>query len=679
MSMLDRRRFLQAAGGAAALTVMSESIARAAAIPASRVHGSIQDVEHVVILMQENRSFDHYFGQLRGVRGYGDPHPARLSTGRSVFHQPDGAGGEVLPFRPDVDDMGLAFLEDLDHSWDGGHGAFNGGRYDRWVPVKSATTMAHLAPRDIPFQQALADAFTICDAYHCSLLGPTDPNRYYMWSGWVGNDGSGGGPVVTNAEAGYAWTTYPERLQAAGVTWRIYQDKGVGLDAAGYWGWTEDAYIGNYGDNSLLYFDRYRTAKPGSPWYDRARVGTENASGEGYFARLRADVVGGRLPQVSWIAAPEAYTEHPNWPVNYGAWYVSHVLDALTANPDVWSRTALLICFDENDGFFDHVVPPTPPSSVIAGASTVSIRHELYTGPDGQVGPYGLGQRVPMLVVSPWSTGGYVCSQTFDHTSLVQLLEKRFGVREPNITPWRRSVCGDLTAAFDFGRTSTGRPTLPSITAYRPPDRNRHDDYVPTPPADPALPQQDPGTRPSRALPYRIDARTPVSGGTLRLRIVNDGTAGAHVQLRMPSTTGPLSYTIGAGDTLTATVPLAARYDVELHGPAGFYRRAWGTSATSPLDAWVVEDGRRDLAALHLRSSATTAQEVSVVDAYGSAAERLTLRPGASAVVRYPTVATGGWYDLTVSTDADSRFGRTAAGRVETGGERTSDPRLSPA
>ena len=202
--------------------------------------------------------------------------------------------------------------------------------------------MAYLTREDIPFHYALADAFTICDAYHCSMLSSTDPNRYYMYTGYSGNDGKGGGPVLGNEEKGYGWTTFPEILEQAGVSWKVYQDTGTGLDAAGGWGWTSDAFIGNYGDNSLLYFNQYRNAQPGNPLYDKARTGTNVKAGDGYFDQLKADVLAGKLPQVSWIAAPEAFCEHPNWPANYGAWYVSQVLDALTADPDVWSRTARL-------------------------------------------------------------------------------------------------------------------------------------------------------------------------------------------------------------------------------------------------------------------------------------------------------------------------------------------------
>src|SRR5689334_4917158 len=301
--------------GAPAVAAAVPDLGKALAIPANHRTGTIRDVEHVIFLMQENRSFDHYFGTLRGVRGFADPHPVTLPSGESVWHQPNGAT-DLLPFRPAVRDLGQTFLPDPPHGWNDTHAAWNAGRYDQWVPNKGVTTMTYHTRADIPYQFALADAFTICDNYHCSLLGPTDPNRYHMWTGWVGNDGSGGGPVINNAEAGYDWSTYPERLERAGVSWKVYQDIGTGLNAAGSWGWTQDPYIGNYGDNSLLYFHRYQNAAPGSPLADRAKTGTDiNPLGRDPLALLtdfREDVRTGRLPSVSYIVAPEAYTEHPN-------------------------------------------------------------------------------------------------------------------------------------------------------------------------------------------------------------------------------------------------------------------------------------------------------------------------------------------------------------------------------
>jgi phospholipase C len=212
---MDRRAFLQLLTAGAATAAFPASIARALEIPANHATGTIRDVEHIVFLMQENRSFDHYFGTLRGVRGFGDPRAVRLPSGDPVWKQPHKDGeGYVLPFHPPTPEssdagLGLTFLEDLAHDWTTTHAAVNDGRHDRWVPSKSATTMAHLTRSDIPYHYALADAFTVCDAYYCSLLGPTDPNRYHMWTGWVGNDGVTGGPAVGNEESGYSWTTYP--------------------------------------------------------------------------------------------------------------------------------------------------------------------------------------------------------------------------------------------------------------------------------------------------------------------------------------------------------------------------------------------------------------------------------------------------------------------------------------
>src|SRR5262249_33772912 len=215
-------------------------------------------------------------------------------SGKPVWHQSDGTT-EVLPFRPQADNLGLQFIQDLPHGWNDTHAAWDNGRYDRWLIAKGTTTMAYLTRQDIPFHFALADAFTICDAYHCSFMGSTDPNRYYMWTGYTGNDGAGGGPVLGNDEVGYSWTTYPERLERAGVSWKISQDAGVGLDGPGFWGWTSDPYIGNYGDNALLYFNQYRTAVPGNPLYDKARTGTNARNGEDFFHLLKADVLAGNL------------------------------------------------------------------------------------------------------------------------------------------------------------------------------------------------------------------------------------------------------------------------------------------------------------------------------------------------------------------------------------------------
>ncbi|MDN3252833.1 phosphocholine-specific phospholipase C [Streptomyces sp. MA25(2023)] len=681
MPDVNRRRFLQVAGATAAFSALSASIERAAALPANHRSGTIEDVEHIVVLMQENRSFDHYFGKLRGVRGFGDPHPVRLDSGKSVWHQAKGDGTEVLPFHPEADDLGMQFLEGLPHGWSDGQDAYHNGKYDRWLPAKGTTTMAYLTREDIPFHYALADTFTVCDAYHCSFIGSTDPNRYYLWSGHTGNDGEGGGPVLGNDELGYDWTTYPERLEEAGISWKIYQDIGDGLDAAGSWGWIDDAYRGNYGDNSLLYFNKYRNAKPGDPWYDKARTGTDVKNGDGYFDRLRADVKADRLPKISWIAAPEAFSEHSNWPSNYGAWYISQVLDALTSNPEVWAKTALFITYDENDGFFDHLVPPLPPKSAAQGRSTVDVSLDVYEGgAKHREGFYGLGPRVPMLVVSPWSKGGFVCSETFDHTSVIRFMERRFGVREPNISPWRRTVCGDLTSAFDFSRKDSRPARLPDTDAYEPPDRERHPDYRPTPPADPDMPRQERGLRPARPLRYvpHVDGAVDAAAGKFTLTFASGPRAGAAFLVTSGNRAdGPWTYTTEAGKTIADTwnsVYSGGSYDLTVHGPNGFLRAFRGADRATGAEVTARHTGD-DLRLTFTNAGSGTAR-LRVADAYGGRSRTVTVRPGATVHHTVDLARSRRWYDVTVTSESDPAFLRRLAGHVENGRPGVSDPAI---
>ncbi|MEL3949361.1 MULTISPECIES: phosphocholine-specific phospholipase C [Streptomyces] len=683
MPELNRRRFLQLAGGTAALAALNESIARAASLPAKRRTGTIADVEHVVVLMQENRSFDHYFGTMKGVRGFGDPRPVTLPSGKPVWHQQDG-GKEVLPFHPDADNLGMQFIAGLDHDWAGGHKAFNNGAYDQWIPAKSERTMAYLKRDDIPFHYALADAFTVCDDYHCSFIGATDPNRYYMLTGHVGNDGKGGGPVLGNQELGYDWTTYAERLEQAGVSWKVYQDIGDGLDAAGKWGWIKDAYRGNYGDNSLLYFNKYRNAKPGDPLYDKARTGTNVKAGDGYFDILKADVKADRLPQVSYIAAPEAFCEHPNWPVNYGAWYIAQILDALTSNPAVWGKTALFLTYDENDGYFDHIVPPYTPKDANQGLSTVDTKLDHFPGDSSYAaGHYGLGQRVPMLVISPWSTGGFVNSEVFDHTSIIRFMEKRFGVEEPNISPWRRAICGDLTSAFDFGGKDTDPAELPDTAAYEPPDHERHPDYFPKPPANPALPKQERGSRPARALPYAplVDGRADTAAGKFTLTFGGGDQAGVCFHVRSGNRTdGPWTYTTGAGRTVSDTWNSAysgGSHDLSVFGPNGFLRTFKGPGKTAGPEVTARHDKATGNIKLTLTNAGSADCNLTVTNAYGGGKETFKVKPGATVEHTVDLRASKRWYDLTVVSDTSAGFLRRLAGHVENGQAGVSDPAIA--
>jgi len=689
MPAKTRRGFLKlAAGGTLAANLLPAAIARALAVPAARRTGTIADVEHIVVFMQENRSFDHYFGHLKGVRGYNDRFPTPLPNGLPVWFQPRQLqpGEPVLPFHLDTSSTSAQCLGALDHGWAKTQAAFDGGRYGRWPANKTDMTMGYHRRADIPFHYALADAFTVCDQYFCSLPGPTHPNRMYLMTGMIDPTGAGGGPLLDNNDIvdapklpPFTWTTYPERLEAAGISWQIYQQ---GLD------FTDD-YEGNYGTNVLANFQQFIDAPQGSSLQRRGMsIRTLDT--------LAEDVKADRLPQVSWILPPAAFSEHPHWTPAYGASYTARLLDALTGNPEVWSRTALLIMYDENDGFFDHVVPPQPPTPVLPGKSTVSTEGEIHEvvnaahrplyQPDHL--PYGLGPRVPMTVVSPWSKGGFVCSQVFDHTSVIRFIEQRFGVMEPNISPWRRAICGDLTSAFDFSLPDQSRPTLPDTSGYRAMTdeqcRTLAKPTVPAPDdAPPTIEPQEPGTRPARALPYdlRVESRTSVIEQTVTLTFVNDGTQGAHFYVyALNRLDGPRRYTVEAGKSIEDAWSVADTdhdYALAVYGPNGFYRRFMGTVGKDAvgLDLKTGIDkatGTLQLTLTNLRFQVVTCR---IVDrAYGAKPRIRQLGPGATILDRLDLAPSGHWYDLAVTLDGAPAWSRVLAGHVETGRASISDP-----
>jgi phospholipase C len=473
-----------AAGAAASLSVLPGSMRKALAAPEERLR-SLEQVEHVLILMQENRSFDHYFGTLKGVRGFDDPHAITLPTGRSVFYQPDplNPDGYLLPFHNDTKTTSAAKAYGTDHSWKGQHQSWNGGRMDNWVPthraldgaVRGPFTMGYYTRDDLPFHYALADAFTVCDNYFCSVFGPTHPNRVMAISGTVDPDGRLGGPVVDNHSTGFRWTTYPERLEAAGVSWR---------------------YCTAYPpDTDLGWFKAFQDARPGEPLYENAMVP--------YSPSQVADMIrGDQLPSVTWLDAqylPSIYglPEAAEGPGNFsaaGAEYMYTILDALGSRPDVWAKTVFIINYDENDGRFDHVPPPTAPPGTPGEWVTAS---PLPSGASGIAGPIGPGFRVPALVISPWSRGGWVCSEPFDHTSTLRFLERRFGVMEPNISAWRRSKLGDMTSALRLSHRNPRFPELPDpAPLYDLEVQEAATLPAPTVPTVQMVPRQEPGGRP---------------------------------------------------------------------------------------------------------------------------------------------------------------------------------------
>ncbi|MFC0545405.1 alkaline phosphatase family protein [Kutzneria chonburiensis] len=434
MAGISRRRLLGSAAGVAVASALPPALRNAVA---ARGPATLGDIKHIVVLMQENRSFDHYFGTMPGVRGFDDPHAITLSTGRSVFYQPDtkSPDGYLLPFHLDTRRTSSQSIPSTSHAFAVQHAAVNGGKMDSWLPAHRAAdgdghgpyTMGYYTEDDIPFQWALAREFTVCDAYFSSVLGPTWPNRLYHWSGTIDPGGRHGGPIVSNiVPSPYTWTTYPERLTAAGVSWHVYQQ--------------ED----DYGCNPLEFFKAYQDAGPDSPLH-------QHGLAIGPADQFEYDARHDRLPTVSWIIPTSPQCEHPDYLPAAGADFVAGKLEAIAANPDVWAKTVVVLNYDENDGLFDHMVPPLPPAGT----------------PDEFVNglPIGAGIRVPCTIVSPWTRGGFVATEPFDHTSVLRLIEAVTGVRETNISAWRRRTFGDLTSALGLGGSAQPLAPLPPTKA----------------------------------------------------------------------------------------------------------------------------------------------------------------------------------------------------------------------
>lgn len=709
---LDRRKFLSMSAAGTALNALPLSIQRALAAAAAVDTGTIKDVKHIVILMQENRGFDHYFGTMRGVRGYGDRFPVPLESGEDVWVQSNGVK-DIAPFHMDPQQFNALLAPSTPHGFDDSQGAWNQGKFGYWPKYKNDNSMGYYRREDIPFQFALAEAFTICDAYHCSITSGTDPNRITFFSGsnfnpvlgaqginctdtdsepdnlrcWIANPEVDKWPVpgYTYKDNAFAWPTLPDVLEAAGVSWRIYQDPNNN--------WTGAMHGG-------LAFASFRNAKPGSAIYEQ---GMSHWSLE----QFAQDVQNETLPAVSWILPSREFSEHPGGPSSpqKGAFFTEQVLNALTANTAVWSKSVLFITFDENDGLFDHVPPPAVPSynpdGSMAGKASLNLDGEYFSDPERKhladddhtsttLRPYGLSARVPMYVISPWSKGGWVCSQVFDHTSLGLFLEQRFDVTVPAISPWHRAVCGDLTAAFDFSGTADATlPHLPAMAAYDVSDTQQRSMPAYKVPTKHQALFQEQGTRLSRALPYQLEVTAiHAPARDISLQFHNQGKQGAvfHVYDKKHLERIPRRYTVEAGQMLADSWELNGQehsYDLWVYGPNGFVRVfRHGSSNTAALPecklAYDVHGGNLKFS---LSNTGTATCTLSIRDeAYGKlAAQMVSLNPGQQVEKVLSVADSAYWYDFSVSFSQSTGFARRFAGRMETGQHGLSDPALGTA
>ncbi|HUN83959.1 MAG TPA: phospholipase C, phosphocholine-specific [Terracidiphilus sp.] len=836
--MQTRRDFLKLAamlsGASAVSGFVPDSVKRAYAI-APESGSTFLDADHIVILMQENRSFDHALGTLRGVRGFNDPRAIRLPNGNSVFVQTDAKGASYAPWRLDIKDTRITWMGSIPHSRNSQVDAWNEGRYDGWLDAKRShnpeyssvpMTMGHYTREDLPFYYALADAFTVCDQNYCGVMTSTTPNRSTFWTGTVRDRQSRDSKVYMRndqfARLRMPWKTYPERLLEAGVSWKFYQNE---MTYSGLTG-DHDAWLGNFGCNLLEFFAAYNIeAYPGFPLALQAEIASltgqiaklqdeaaetsepEKASdlqaridsaknriaklqaqipGTGaalygqltdaqralhqaafvtnagspefheleqlpftddgkpetmvvpkgdIFYQFRKDVIEGNLPTISWLTAPEKFSDHPTSPW-YGAWYVSEVMDILTKNPNVWKKTIFILTYDENDGYFDHApsfVAADPKRPETGGASAgidTGIEYsyaedELAQGvsqKEARSGPIGLGFRVPMIIASPWTRGGWVNSQLFDHTSTLMFLEnfieKKYGktVKEENISAWRRAVAGDLTSVFrrydgieqalDFldrdkfviGIEQARYKEVPS--SYRKLAATEIDEINRNLQKSSLTSHQEPGTRPACALPYelRADGGLTPDGTQYELRLTagdsvhGKNAAGApfNVYLRnLNETIGggfqAATYAVKAGDTLTPRFPVSqfadSKYSVEVHAPNGFYRSFTGAADSQHLQIHIEYEKKgaklTGNVIVHMRNTSSEILSASVADnSYGTGTVRKTLSPGDAAQIVLRVKKSQGWYDFTVKvdgSDAEAHY----AGRVETGRPSLSDPLLA--
>lgn len=837
--MNGRREFLRKSlllSSAAGLsTAMPQSIQRALAIN-PKEGSTFYDAEHIVILMQENRSFDHALGTLQGVRGFNDPRTVVLPNQNPVWFQTDATGKTYAPFRLDIKDTKVTWMGSLPHSRHSQVDAFNDGKYDKWLLAKRAgnkayrlmpLTLGYHSREDLPFYYAMGDAFTVCDHNFCSANTSTTPNRAYFWTGKIMNEEKGRPKAnIRNTDYGSAkqtWKTFPELLQDNQIDWRFYQNE---LSTGGGLSGEERSWLANFGLNNLEWFKAYHV-KFKDKYVENLRVqietlpdeistlrgsmptdmekaskvqaaieAKENALkkaqkeiekfSEENFAKLserdkqlferafttnkgdkdyrslvtlrhndngierelvvpkgdvlyqfRKDVAEGKLPTVSWLGAPKNFSDHPSAPW-FGSWYISEIMDILTKNPEVWKKTIMIITYDENDGYFDHLTPYSVPDLTKPDTGKVSkgidievemvrLENELAQGvpkKEAREAPIGLGYRVPMFIASPWSRGGKVCSEVYDHTSTLQFLEnflnKKYNkkIRIDNISEWRRTICGDLTAAFEpftsakdklpFQKRDEFIATIHNAKYKAEPGNFRELSHAEIEKIkknnnfEGILIKQEPGIRPASAIPYQLEANAVLSADKKEIsikmsagnQVFMEKSAGAPFNVYSPkayqSEKGKEEvgrnwfFAVKAGDELSYSWPVKSfahgRYDLRLHGPNGFYRMMKGDENDAVLvnvSAELNKLTKKPTGKLKIELSnlSNKPQQVNVKDlSYKQAGTVKTIAANVKEIVLMDVKSSHHWYDVEITVKENTEFKQQFAGHIETGQESFTDP-----
>ena len=367
-----------------------------------------RDLQHIVVLMQENRSFDEYFGALPGTR-----QPASRSRARSGNPNPVDPSSVIAPFHQSAG----CEVDDLNHAWTGTHAEIDDGRMDGFtaqnvVPADptGSRAMGYYDNRDLPYYYRLASTFGVGDRYFASVPGPTYPNRFYEMAGTsfghIEND--------LPPEGGWPQPTIFGRLSQAGITWKVY-----------------DAQFAT----ATFFADVKAHMDQVQP-----------------IAQYFADAAAGTLPQVAFIeptyigTVTQESDEHPPANSQVGQQFTANVIQALMSSRD-WRSSAFILTFDEHGGYYDHVAPPAAPA------------------PDGippMLGPLDVpagfdhyGVRVPFVVASPFSKAHFVSHRVSDHTSILAMVEHRFGL--PPLTQ-RDAKADALLEYFDFAHPNFRKP-----------------------------------------------------------------------------------------------------------------------------------------------------------------------------------------------------------------------------
>ena len=834
--MDTRRSFLKKAGllsGATGMmNILPATLQKALAIDPDP-DSTFYDAEHIVFLMQENRSFDHAFGTLQGVRGYNDPRAIRLPDNNKVWLQTNAKGETYAPFRYDMKNSKITWMGGLPHSWTDQVDARNEGRMDKWLQAKDPGgeykgmpfTMGYFSREDIPFYYALADSFTVCDHNFCSSLTGTTPNRMYFWSGTIRErmEASAQANVWNqNADHGQgevSWKTYPERLEENNVSWKVYQNEvylDVGLDEAQSW-------LDNFGDNPLEYFTQYyarmlpqyisylpekirlleveiaelqtKLATYTSVSEEKTRLANTIAARNKRLAALkkeqidftkekfdalpafaknihqkafatnstdphyhelttlkykdgntereiqipkgdilknfREDVQNGKLPTVSWLAAPEHFSDHPSsaW---FGAWYISEVIDILTQNPEVWKKTIFVLTYDENDGYFDHIPPFSAPNPYKPATGKVSpgidttvefVRESAQSEKKSiRESNIGLGYRVPMIIASPWTRGGHVCSEVFDHASSLQFLEnfleKKTGKKiiEENITAWRRTICGDLTSAFRQWKAE--KISLPQsvdkekfiqqinnarfkefTTDFKKLNEEEITSINKAGNSSPKLPQQEKGTRPASPLPYELYVHGRLSKDKRKFEInfdaaktiFGDKAAGcpfyvyelnAIERWRPNNRNYAVKPAMAVKDEWNLDKFENGIYHLRAYGPNGFYRAFQGNINDPLLEVQCNYEKSRlnkkrltGNIELSITNNDSKALTIELIDnSYKTPVRINTIMPTSTSTVVINLGKSFNWYDVSIKVKGKEFFEQQFAGHVETGEVSKTDP-----